>query len=427
MKLSNLRTKTRENKAYLVCDTECTFSKAKEIWFSVPIEYERMLTDTNYDAFLIAALYPAMYYNEPIIIDGLVSQKLYRNVICQVQAIITDFATTLKNEDKNSFHKIDITVKGFINHMEKGTLVGAPFSAGIDSFTTIIDHLEKEPNEEYRINTFFFFNVGSHGGKRTKEVQTRFENRFKYLSTYPHQKEIPFILMDSNLFDFYKPHWEYDAGDLLRGAGALVFEKVMRLYYAPSANTYKAMLETGRLEVNLDEYSSPYLYPLLSTAGTYGGEWGGLEIISDGHQYTRTQKTSKVADYAPARTILNVCVQTSEKTQTAENCSICSKCLRTLLTLESLGKLNDFSTVFDIRLYKKYAFAYKCEQRLLYRTSVFAKENVDLALQNGNPIPPYFIAVIVKLPYLLKRTAIRGVRFLLGSRYSNIKKRVLGK
>ena len=75
MKISNLRIERKGVFSYLTVDVECSFSKEKVLWFSVLTDYEDTLTADVYDAFLVAALYPAMYYNESIEIEGNVSQK----------------------------------------------------------------------------------------------------------------------------------------------------------------------------------------------------------------------------------------------------------------------------------------------------------------------------------------------------------------
>lgn len=86
MKISNLRIERRDGHSYLTVDINTRFSPHYDkLWFSVPSEYEDWLTDDVYDAFLVAALYPAMYYNEPIIIEGKVSHRLYYNCVHYVK------------------------------------------------------------------------------------------------------------------------------------------------------------------------------------------------------------------------------------------------------------------------------------------------------------------------------------------------------
>lgn len=155
MKLSNLRLE-RKNKfengqsVCLICDVECNFSRTKELYFSVDDKYADWLTDDVYDAFLVAAIYPAMYYNEPIEISGVVSKKNYHNVVNYVMAIVKDFAP--------SFHKVPIIVEGFKNASKNEKLhIGTGFSGGVDSFSTLQDRFFDTDDLDYKIDTLFFF------------------------------------------------------------------------------------------------------------------------------------------------------------------------------------------------------------------------------------------------------------------------------
>lgn len=82
MKISNLRIERHLNlyegvnlQTRVICDVECAFCKARELYFSVDDNYGDWLTADVYDAFLVAALYPAMYYKEPIEVEGCVSKN----------------------------------------------------------------------------------------------------------------------------------------------------------------------------------------------------------------------------------------------------------------------------------------------------------------------------------------------------------------
>ena len=66
------------------------------------------------------------------------------------------------------------------------------------------------------------------------------------------------------------------------------------------------------------------------------------------------------------------------------NCSVCPKCARTLLTLDILGKLDDFSGVFDIPKYRR-----EVRRRLIAETiasestNLFSRHQMDLARSRG--------------------------------------------
>lgn len=153
MKISNLRIERHLNlyegvnlQTRVICDVECAFCKARELYFSVDDNYGDWLTADVYDAFLVAALYPAMYYKEPIEVEGCVSKKLYHNILHYVFGLIRDYDSFLQ--------EIPIHVKGFANAEKlKHLHVGTGFSGGVDSFSTIIDNFENENDLDYKINT----------------------------------------------------------------------------------------------------------------------------------------------------------------------------------------------------------------------------------------------------------------------------------
>src|SRR5438309_136737 len=86
------------------------------------------------------------------------------------------------------------------------------------------------------------------------------------------------------------------------------------------------------------------LLPLLGTER--------LECIASGGQYTRVDKTIRVARVDASTQFLDVCVNPWMATERL-NCSGCWKCLRTQLTLAVLGELDRYDKVFDVGLYRR--------------------------------------------------------------------------
>lgn len=376
MKISNLRIERVDGYSRLAVDVDAKFipPHVNVLWYSVPSEYEDWLTTDVYDAFLVAALYPAMYYNEPIEIEGNVSHRLYFNCTRYVKSIIRYF--------RDGMTDVDIRVAGFANAQKKYHHVGTGFSAGIDSFATFYDHFEKETDSGYKIDSLFFFNVGSHGGGGDV-ARRKFHERFNYLKSFPAEVGLPYIPLDSNLFDFYQKYWEFDAGQFCRCSAILVLQRAIDKYYLSSDYSYKETMffHFNRATTSFSELAETFTNPLLSTEG--------CEIISDGGQYMRTDKTLLLKDYEPAHRYLNVCVSPQES---AGNCGRCHKCIRTLVALDTLGILDRFSKVFDITDYQKHKFGYKCQLRYYYKTNAYIKDNVDFAKANRHPFPPYPIA-----------------------------------
>ena len=398
IELSNIRTEKANSAVKLVCDLRSDSFAEKTMWFSAPERYGDIFTDEVYDAFLAAILYPAMYYREDIVVRGAVSKKLLKNISTYVKKVLLAFSSDLAD--------ISVTADGYGTVTKSGSLVGTGFSAGVDSFATFVEHYVNEDDADYRINALFFFNVGSHGRFDSPDTVEKFKNRYEYCRKFPDGLHIPFIPVDSNVHSFHEVFGHMKTSAITLGAAILSVQKIIAKYYVSSAVAYSEIDTAFAKDWSLAEFSETALYPLLSP--------DGLEIIPDGEQYLRTEKTRLLSDYEPAREFLNVCVKGDGGYVSAENCSCCPKCLRTLMALDSMGKLQDFSGVFNIAAYRKHAFRYKCHQRLLYAKDPFAKDNIDFAWKNGKPVPPLALALVVCLPARIRALAVSSAKALLG-------------
>lgn len=167
------------------------------------------------------------------------------------------------------------------------------------------------------------------------------------LKGYPAEKGIPFIKLDSNLYDFWRDEWEYYARSIADGFACLAIQRGVRYYYLSGEFSYLQHMDMhfDKMLCNIDEMTELYIYGLMSTER--------MEIILEGAQYTRIEKVKKVAEYEPAYRYLNVCVMWGSQKEEAENCSRCLKCARTMKELDVIGRLDRFSGVFDVEWYKQ--------------------------------------------------------------------------
>ena len=151
IRVSNLRKEhlPESGECRIVCDIDCGFSSARQLWVSVPEKYGDWLTDDVYDAFMIAMLYPAMYYKENLVIDGCVSEKLFDYVTKYVQRCEQAYIG-------KRLSIIDIQVAGFKEALKTDNLIGAGFTAGIDAFTTLYDRYVLEKKPDYKLSALFF-------------------------------------------------------------------------------------------------------------------------------------------------------------------------------------------------------------------------------------------------------------------------------
>ncbi|MBR0501625.1 MAG: hypothetical protein IJJ77_00075 [Paludibacteraceae bacterium] len=407
IELSNIRIEKTDTDSKLICDCKSDSFSEKTMWFSAPLSFGDVFTDEVYDAFLVAILYPAMYYKENIVIRGAVSKKLFKNITTYVNKVLLAFSCELSD--------VDIKIENYGIVTKTGTRIGTGFSAGVDSFSTFVEYYANEKDVDYKINTLFFFNVGSHGRFDNPDTIIKFKNRYEYCKVFPDSLNIPFIPIDSNVHAFHEKFGHEKTDTITLVSGILSIQKICFKYYLSSGISY---FENANNYKNFDiaAFSDPYILPLLST--------DNLDIIPDGEQYLRTEKTVQISDYAPAQKFLNVCVKGDNGYTTAKNCSCCPKCMRTLMALESMDKLTDFAEVFDIDVYKKHSFKYKCRQRLMYNIDPFAKDNVDFARKNKKNVPSLFIAWLYLSPSKSVTLAKRIAKKVLGEK---IVKRLKGK
>lgn len=231
-------------------------------------------------------------------------------------------------------------------------MVGTGISCGIDSLCTIYDHFEKEDDPEFRINSLFLFNCGTHGDFENPETQKLYERRYEMNKKAADDMGLPVYQVSSNLHAFTHRIGELKVGHFALWSCALAFEKVIRKYYIPSTGyNYEDIKKySGQAhDFSMAEFCEPYLIPLVSTEV--------MEICIDGSQYRRSQKTERIADWDIAHKHLNVCVATKD----GSNCSVCTKCLRTRMTLDAMGKVDQFASVFNLDAYMARRFIGRCQ------------------------------------------------------------------
>lgn len=96
-----------------------------------------------------------------------------------------------------------------------------------------------------------------------------------------------------------------------------------------------------------------------------------------------------------AQKYLNVCIL--EKDGNGGNCSRCTKCARTIITLEAMGKLEQFKDVFDLDVWHKEAFRWKCWYVAQRKDAKpLALEAAKYARERGMSLLPRWLAIIVR-------------------------------
>jgi len=319
IELSNIRKEEHGDWVRLVCDvtgledvqtplSKTNKSSKKEhklvhfdentIWFAVKKEDSDFLTDEVYDPFVLVPYYLAMYFGLDLHIHGKISKRLYFNLTNYAYKIFLNFSDYTR--------KINFSVDGFASPLKKGNLIGTGITCGVDSLTTLYSHFEKETDPEYRINHLFFFNCGTHGDYENPATRQKWLDRFESNRHAAEDLNLPISLLESNIHAFsHKAGGEEPIGYLSIYSCIFSVQSAVRLYYTSSDYEYAQVLEMGhtKRDIDISEYAGPYLVPLVRTEN--------CEIIVDGSQYYRSEKTTLISGWSLAHKHLNVCVNSS--------------------------------------------------------------------------------------------------------------------
>lgn len=380
IEIKNLRIEnTKDNYSRVVADINFLDMESpydeNSIWFATHSENRNLLTDESYDAFLLVPLYLAMYHKQDLRIYGKVSKRLYKNITNYIQTILCEFS--------NQLSRINVFVDGFTDVIGGGQIVGAGISCGVDSLSTIYDHFIKETDSDYKINALFFFNCGTHGDFEDPKTLELFEKRYELNKRAANEMNLPVYLINSNLHAFTHRIGEQRVGYFAIWSCIFALEKAIRKYYVSSSNEYEEIKSFSKYmkEFDMAEFCESYLVPLIRTEN--------VELVIDGCQYKRTQKTENIADWKIAQKYLNVCINSKDGT----NCSRCSKCMRTLIPLDAMGKLDSFSGTFSLDTYRKYLPRWKCYFVANSKKLGFAEDIVTYCATHRYSMPLKIIAV----------------------------------
>lgn len=276
-----------------------------------------LLSDTC-DAAVVALLIPAMREGRGLDVRGPLSARLHWQ-LPRLQALLQSVMPDLQAVD---IVAADLTTRS----SGGGVLTG--LSGGVDSFCVLADHLD-------RITHLLFNDVGSHAGGG----RALFRERVRRLEPVAAALGLPIVRVTSNLDSFYAKSFQ-QTHTLRNASVALLLSGGIGQYLYASAFAYGAICGGPSKDLAT---ADPVTLPLASTEA--------VDLVAVGSEYTRVEKTVKVAGVALSHDALDVCVNDGHEAPPI-NCSACWKCMRTLATLEIAGMLDRYRAVFDFDAYR---------------------------------------------------------------------------
>ena len=300
----------------------------REMWYSTTSEFGQYFSPDRGDAFILPLLFYAMKQNLSIKMEVPLSERLYYT--------ITNYLIKAMAHVFQDWHEVSLESPISSELVQNVGGVGTGLSCGIDSFSTIIDHLSKRQPKGYRLTHCTFFNVGGHNplSPSPDKIKKLFRDRAVRVRLCAEELGLPLVVVDSNMEEILGI--SFASTVTFRNVSAvLALQKLFKTYYCASGHSTYNFIFNQKDCSDYDIFS----LPMVSTEA--------LAFFSTGSLYSRVEKTSLVAMFPISYRHLNVCL--FEDT----NCSMCAKCLRTMLTLEVIGKLDLFRNVFNLDLYRE--------------------------------------------------------------------------
>ncbi|WP_088052328.1 hypothetical protein [Virgibacillus dakarensis] len=351
------------------------------LWFSVPKQYKDYLTYERGDSFLVGLLLLAMKQGQDIKLHFPISERLYytlTNYLIKALTIAMPHLTQI-SIIHNGLESAPIKTIG---------AVGTGFSAGVDSFCTVYEHLMDECPESLKLTHFTFHNAGSNGDFGGENARTLFKERLKLVTPFCNEKEMDMIPIDSNISEVL--NMDYVPSHTIRNAACiLALQKLFRYYYYSSGRQFQHFELSPTIGASYDILT----LNMLSTES--------LTFFSTGSSYSRVEKTKIVANYEPTYRYLNVCTNGD-----AANCSTCEKCLRTMLTFDVMGKLQLYEKVFDLKKYQYRKTGYIAQVLATLKSEQYSREIYQEMKRYNYKIPA---ASVMLTPYYLLKFSVKKV------------------
>lgn len=357
----------------------------QEIWYEVDERYSQYLCYERADAFLIAFLPYAMAFKYDIKIEGAISEKL-------IYQLVNYYIPALGKYSKY-YTKINILYDCLdSNNYVTESAVATGFSAGVDSFYTVLKHLNCQ-EKSFQLTHLTFFKVGATGSFGGEKADYIFDKRIHLFKDYAKMHNLDFVIVDSNVSEHAKMSYNY-IHSFRSLSAVLALQKLFKIYYYASASVIDNFSFSPVDSANYDLFNMTFF-----TAE-------GMSCYSVDMDFERLDKQNYIKDFPDTYKYLNVC------NLEAMNCSKCEKCIRTMVGFQALGCLDNYKDVFDIQYFRN-NFA-KCIGLLIGKSfDGTAEGNIDASLvknmkSSGTKIP--ILAYLYAVPVFIHSFAFRIAR-----------------
>lgn len=363
--------------------------RQKEMYFEFDEEYAPYACTERCDPFVLLLFVYALHDSLDIQCDAPMTERLYYQ--------LTSYQIPLMAKHIEEYHHISIAcdLAEEIEPLVDGK--AAAFSGGVDSFYTVVAHLDSEC-KNHNLTHLIFNNVGALT-KSQEESERVFADKRAFLGAAADELGLPLVAVNTNMLELLHDYDEViTSPDLFKNMGCLcALKRLFRVFYWSSSGE-----GMDRFRVNysdMDEYESVNVSMV---------SYDCLAVYFFDFTASRLDKVRYIADHPVVQRYLSVC--------DGMNDSMCFKCTRTMVELMAIGKLEKFDSVFDVAWFKKHlvdrlAYHFGDKNEWAYG---FCGESLEACRQNGVRIPfmAWVLAVLKYRPMLFLKRHLKDVAFL---------------
>lgn len=375
------------------------------IYFEVDNCWKKYLVTENSDAFILAVLEKAMKNSFDISFEQPVSEELYYGLVTYTIPI---YARNF--EMFNEINLIgDITLENPVSECKTGT----GFSAGVDSFYTILKHMGNKKTPSYNVTHLLLAVNGAAATGVSEEMDREWlEASREKFQKYAAAMGLELICAGGNIDLLYLNDTCLGGDAITTSSFVYALQKLFSTYYWAStypANIFSFNQSDGGFCENV---SVSYI----STRK--------LKFYHSGSEINRIGKVKYIADNPLVQKVLTVCGELD-----AFNCGCCFKCLRTMSELYAIKKLELFKDSFPADNYKKH-FISKFAQELSTDHPPFTTDIINEMKNNRIKIPfiVYLLSFLVYKPLYMLRSKLKHIVWLRRLFYKfNLDEKILGR
>lgn len=361
-----------------------------EFYFELPSEYEKYLCHERSDSFVLAILEYAMFMGYDIECEAPLAEALYYQLRNYGISIFSQNLSFLKNI------KINAPITSEI--IESEGAVGTGFSAGVDSFYTVLKHI-KPDESSYRLTHLLIVNNGAFTHSPVEHSGKLFHKQVERLTPVARELGLPLIPINTNSTDFYieigkddrNSNYVLGPNPIKIAACVYALQKLFSVYFIASG------MQMDKFKFSTADPNLALLFHVKMCSSD------SIVFYESGSEVNRLQKVEYIAS--------NEVVQKHLSVDYGNNCSHCKKCLRTMFELYSINMLDKFDSVFDVDDFKKHLSnrigSYLTEKGDRY--DGFIKECTDMCKKNKIHIPfsAYIKAYFVYKPFKIIKSILR--------------------